>query len=201
MQKDKIMVITINREYGAGGRTVAKALSEALGVPWYDRDFVKLTAEKSGYTEEEVSENSEELSRSTDLMNRIFSNASYTSAQDSVFAAQRRVMIEMASSPCIIVGRDSNFIYRDAGIPSFDIFLHADMDYKVSRAEEIGDYGTTDPKKYVEERTVKRQNHYKHYTKRTFGDCHDYDICIDISRLGTEETCSMLAALLKDVFK
>lgn len=194
----KIKIITINREYGACGRTVAKALSEALGIPWYDRDFVKITAEKSGYTEKEIKENSEELSIKDQLIDTIFSNASYTSAHDAVFRAQRRVMIEMAKSPCIIVGRTSNFIFRDAGIPSFDIFLHGDIEFRVKRAAELGENGNTDLHKYVESRDAKRQHHYKHYAKGNFGDYREYDMCLDISRLGVEATCDMLISLLKD---
>ena len=30
-------VITINRELGSGGKTVAKLLAEKLGVPFYDK--------------------------------------------------------------------------------------------------------------------------------------------------------------------
>ena len=37
-------IITINRQYGAYGRTVARGLSEALGINFYDRDFVMKTA-------------------------------------------------------------------------------------------------------------------------------------------------------------
>ena len=36
-------VIAINREYGAGGRTLAALLSEKLGIPWFEKDFVMKT--------------------------------------------------------------------------------------------------------------------------------------------------------------
>ena len=39
---DTMPIITISREFGAGGRTIAKGLSKELGIPWYDRDFVRL---------------------------------------------------------------------------------------------------------------------------------------------------------------
>ena len=38
------MIITISREYGAGGRTVARGLAEELGIEDYDIDFVRMTA-------------------------------------------------------------------------------------------------------------------------------------------------------------
>ena len=37
------MVITISREYGAYGRSVAKALSQKLGIEFYDVDFIRMT--------------------------------------------------------------------------------------------------------------------------------------------------------------
>ena len=39
-------IITIGREYGAGGHTVAKALSQQLGIPAYDKEIIKITAEE-----------------------------------------------------------------------------------------------------------------------------------------------------------
>ena len=48
------MVITISREYAAYGRSVAKGLSEALGIEYYDVDVIRRTAKVSGYSEEDV---------------------------------------------------------------------------------------------------------------------------------------------------
>ena len=41
MSDKKYPIITISREYGAGGRSIAKGISDRLGIPFYDRDFVK----------------------------------------------------------------------------------------------------------------------------------------------------------------
>ena len=34
-------IITISREYGAGGHSIGKGVAEALGIPFYDRDIVR----------------------------------------------------------------------------------------------------------------------------------------------------------------
>ena len=47
-------IITIGREYGAGGRTVAKLLSDRLGIPHYDKEIITLAAEKSGLSEQTI---------------------------------------------------------------------------------------------------------------------------------------------------
>ena len=51
MDKQKI-VITINREYGSGGRSIGKILSKRLGISYYDDDIIKLSSEYSAVAEE-----------------------------------------------------------------------------------------------------------------------------------------------------
>lgn len=195
-------VITIGREYGAGGRTVAKALSKAFDIPWYDRDFVKMTSEDSGYTVDEINRDGEEISSRTKLIDAIFSNASYTSAHDAIFNAQRKEIVKLAANaPCIIVGRCSNVVLREANIPSFDIFLYGSLEFRMKRAAELGENKDMDLQKYVEQRDVYRSNYYKTYTKKSMGDYHDYDICVDMSSVGTEKGIEMIISALKDILK
>lgn len=39
------LVITIEREYGSGGRLLGKALSEELGIPYYDDEIIRTASE------------------------------------------------------------------------------------------------------------------------------------------------------------
>lgn len=195
-------VITIGREYGAGGRTVAKAISEAFGIPWYDRDFMKMTSADSGYTVDEIKKDGEEISTRTKLIDAIFSNASYTSAHDAIFNAQRKEIIKLsAEAPCIIVGRCSNVILREANIPSFDIFLYGSIEFRMKRAAELAENGDMDLQKYVEQRDAYRSNYYKTYTKKAMGDYHDYDICVDMSSVGTAKGIEMIISALKGIME
>ena len=50
MDKSKL-VITIERQYGSGGRIVGKKLAEELGIPFYDDEILSMTAEKSAVGE------------------------------------------------------------------------------------------------------------------------------------------------------
>ena len=40
---------------GSGGRELGKRLADALGVPCYDREIIKLIAEQNGFDESYVS--------------------------------------------------------------------------------------------------------------------------------------------------
>ena len=44
-------VITVARETGSGGHNITRKLSEALNVPYYDRDLLRKASEVSGINE------------------------------------------------------------------------------------------------------------------------------------------------------
>ena len=144
------MVITISREYGAYGRSVARALSQRLGVEYYDVDFIRMTAKKSGYSEEDVQREGESLSQGSRFINAFLSTSAYNSSYDEIFLAQKEVILELAKKPCIMVGRCSNIILREAGVKTFDVFLHADHAFRRAHALELNEYGKADVDKYIE---------------------------------------------------
>ncbi|MCQ2553799.1 MAG: cytidylate kinase-like family protein, partial [Clostridia bacterium] len=50
----KMKVITINREYGAGGHSIGMKVAEKLGIEFYDKDIIKASALELGITAEEI---------------------------------------------------------------------------------------------------------------------------------------------------
>ena len=192
------MVITISREYGAYGRSVAKALSTRLGIEYYDVDFVRMTAKVSGYSEEDVSREGEDMSEGRRFVNHFLSTQAYNSSYDAIFQAQREVILDLAKKPCIIVGRCSNYILREEGLPSFDIFLYADIKDRKARAEELKEYGKMDVEKYIEKRDHWRKTYYRAYTGREMGEYKDYDISLNIGKIGVDNCIDLLTNLLKD---
>ena len=192
-------VITISRQYAAYGRTVAKGLSERLGIPYYDRDFVKKTAEDSGYTEEDILREGEDITPSSRFWNNLLNNATvYTSSYDGIFNAESKVVLELAKEPCIIVGRSANFVLREAGIPSFNVFLYADLEKRIERAKELGDHGDMDVRKYVNRRDTMRETYCKLYTGSTMSQFDHYQICLDSGYLGPDKCVDILADILQD---
>lgn len=52
-------IITISREFGSGGREIAKRLADKLGYAYYDSEIITLLAKKTGMTEEYIKDISE----------------------------------------------------------------------------------------------------------------------------------------------
>lgn len=47
-------VITISREFGSGGRSIAKAVAEKLGYTYYDKEIIEKAAEESGLSKDYI---------------------------------------------------------------------------------------------------------------------------------------------------
>lgn len=196
---EKCPVITISREYGALGRTLAKELSERLGIPYYDKDFVTKTAEVSGYEEEEIEREGEELNPSSRVLNSILnSSVSYSSSHDKIFEAQKKVIMELAKEPCIIVGRCADHILKEAGYDPFCIYLYASVENRMQRAEEIEKLKNMDTRidKYIEKRDRQRRTYYKEYTGHDMGDASNYTICFDTGRINAATCADVIVDIL-----
>ncbi len=198
MDNKNLPIITISREFAAGGRTIAKGLSEKLSIPWYDRDFVKLTSKNSGYSEEDIMKEGEELGIGAKILDKLLNNAtSYVSSHDAIYNAQKEAIMELSESPCIIVGRCSNVILREAGVFTFDIFLYADKDIRIKRAGDLIKDKKVDPLKYLEHKDALRETYYNNYTGRDMGFYHDYNICLDTGRVDYREAVEFLADIIR----
>ena len=198
MAKKIYPVITISREFGAGGHSIAKVLSERLGIPYYDKDFVKETASRSGYSEEDIEREGENLSRSARLLENFLGNSmNYSSSHDAIFRAQKELVLHLAQQDCILIGRCSNLILREAGIPSLDVFLHADVDFRTEHVRRLGLSGKEDPRKYLNKIDDMRETYFKTYTKHNLGTYRDYDLCLDTGTLGFDACIDIVEKLAR----
>ncbi|MCR4908657.1 MAG: cytidylate kinase-like family protein [Lachnospiraceae bacterium] len=199
MQDKKLPVIAINRECGAGGRTLAVILSERLGIPYYDRDFVSKTAEESGYEETEVEAEGEEMSASSKAFNNFLNSVvSYSSSHDAIFKAEKKVILKLAENPCIMVGRCADRILAEAGIDVVSIYLHAPLEMRIKRAEELKESDGEKAEKFVEKRDSQRRIFYKQYTGSEIFDASNYTFTFDVGRIGIEQCAEIVLNMLEN---
>lgn len=193
----KIPVITINREYGAGGRSLAAILSEKLNIPYYDKDFVQKTMEESGFDEEDVKREGEEMSRSSKVFHDFLnSTVSYSSSHDAIFEAEKKVILKLAESPCIMVGRCADRILADAGIDEISIYLHGPLEMRMKKLKEYEEIGGEKTRKLVEEHDKKRRTFYKQYTGYDMSDASGYTFCFDVGKVSIEECARIILDMM-----
>jgi cytidylate kinase len=91
-------IITISREFGSGGRTIAKEVANQLGIAFYDKELIKKTAQKSGFAPSFIEENDEYNQTKWNFANNTqFSHAmGGMSANDYLYVMQCSVILELA---------------------------------------------------------------------------------------------------------
>ena len=133
-------IITISREYGAGGHSIGQQVAKELGIPFYDRDILKATVQTSGFDPDMVEHDQEDVSSTNFFFKSIcsFADASFSDTQDAIHDVQKAVILHFAKEgPCVILGRCADEILREAGMESLNVFIHADAVHRAVRASEL----------------------------------------------------------------
>ena len=188
------MVITISREYGAGGHTIGKGVAQALGIDFYDRDIIKAAAKESGQEMPEIERAEEEVTRAGMFL-RLISPAAYIDQQDNIRTIEQDIIIAMAlKGNCVILGRCADDIMAKANIPSLNVFLYASEIHRAVRVGElIGSKNATEIQKKMQKTDAARRTYYERFTGKRWGDSRNYTLSLDTGVLGYE-TCIQLIA-------
>ncbi len=191
----KTRVITISREFGSGGRTVGKQTAKLLGIPCYDQEVIEKVAQESGFAKEYIKERGEYTPYGGWFAQALTGrSARGTSPQDDLWVIQRKVILELAQKPCVIVGRCADYILRDEA-DLLKAFIYADMDKRADRIVRL--YGETEeaPIKRLKDKDKRRAAYYNFYTDTQWGSVHSYHISLDSGALGIEKCAEILAGL------
>lgn len=176
-------VVTISREYGSGGRYVAKLLAERLNISYYDKEIIRLAAVESGFTKEYI-ENNEQTKNS------------YYLNDDQIFNAEAKVIKRISKKTCIIVGRCADYILKDR-LDVIKIFLYSDDDSKMKRAIKYYGLNKNNAFKNINKINKDREKHYKFYTGRSWKKLDNYDFFINVDKFGIENTVLYLEKILE----
>lgn len=115
------------------------------------------------------------------------------SAEDNLFLKQAKVIEELSENEsCVIIGRCSDYILKDKS-NVISVFIYAsDLEFKINRKKELENISVAEAKKKIKTIDKQRAEYYKHFTSQKWGDKNNYEICIDSSKVGVEETVNIL---------
>lgn len=185
-------IITINHEYGSGGRLIGKTLAEKLGLHFYDKELIALTAQKSGFTEEFVKEAAEKKTAS--LLYSLYMTSLPIS--DQLFLAQSQVIKELAAEgSCVIVGSCADYILREERC--FKVFVHAPREVRLKRVKE--EHDVQDHREFLHKQDKKRTAYYNYFTQNKWGNALDYTLTVD-SQIGINTAAECIARAAEAFF-
>ena len=185
-------IITISREYGAGGHSIGKRVAEELGIEFYDRDIIRNTVRESGLDAGVVEHEEEEISRA-DAIWRMITPAAYTDRRETIHGIERKVILMLAKKgPCVILGRCADTILEEFDIESLNVFIYADAIHRAVRVSElIGSRNPSEIQKAMKKTDNARRNYYQQFTGKHWGDTKNFNLSIDSGLLGYD-TCVKL---------
>ena len=201
------MIITIGREFGSGGREVGKRLADALNLKYYDKEIITEIAKGSALNEQYV-ENVIEKGLPGSFyytFGQTFTHVPVFTENTmmSVLAEQRKVIMRLAETDCVIVGRSADAILTD--LKPFRLFVYADEEHKVKRCRDRAPEG----EKYTDKQLIKKMKSIDKGRKKLhsvlspipWGDKRGYDLMINTGSADIKKLVPLVAEYIKRYYE
>lgn len=196
---EKQVIISIGREFGSGGHAIAEKIAENRNLPLYDYNMLQSIAD-----EKEVNVNTFEkydeipkipfMSRTV----RGFSN----SPEENLAQMQFDFLRKKAESgeSFVVVGRCSEMVLKefDCMVP---IFVQGDMETKIERIMRVREVSRDKAVSMIKSHDKMRKAYHNYYCTVKWGDSRNYEMCINSSKIGLDETVQIIEAYIDKRFK
>ena len=196
----KNIVITIEREYGSGGKYIGEEVAKRLDYKFYDKELLNEIYENNdcnyALLEEFDEKTKSSLLKSLGLVS-IENDSMFT--EEKYHGLVKETIKKLAeSSSCVFIGRDTNQILKNEK-NAIHFFIYAkDEEFKIRRKMERENLSYEQAKEKMHEVDRSRKKFYESLNKgHTWGIKEDYDFCIDSSILGVEETINLIIEIAK----
>lgn len=198
---EKQLVIAIGREFGSGGHEIAECLAKHYDIPLYDKEIFEHVEEK-GTINPEVARYYDEKP-----VNPIFYptaiDGNYLSLEQTVanhiFQFIRKKGEEEHAS-FVIVGRCAEYVLQDN--PNVvSIFILGNQEEKLKRVMKKYDLDEKSAYNRMKKEDKMRKVYHNFYADGKWGDSRSYDVCMNSSTLGLDETVNALIAYIDSFMK
>ena len=181
-------IITISREFGAGGSAIGTEVAKRLGYEFYDKAIILRAAKESNIDVESILKWDEKVPANFGFAQSLFDFYNRP-LNEKLFEVQKEVIRRIGEKGnCVIVGRNANTILKEFD-NSLHVFVHAAPCWRIEHMKEkMPDM--TEAKISEEMRSIDkaRKKYCAYYTNTEFGVADYYDISLNSSTLGIE-TC------------
>ncbi|MCR4762319.1 MAG: cytidylate kinase-like family protein [Lachnospiraceae bacterium] len=192
-------IITISREFGAGGSQIGTAVAERLGYYFMDKDMIIRSAvESTNLTPRDFRLYDEKVPFNFGFGQSLFDF--YNKPLDArLFEAQRGAILKAAEAGnCVIVGRNANIILKEFDY-SLHVFVSASTYYKLNNLRSKMP-GVSDDRILEHMRDVDRarRKYCSYYTQTKFGHAEHYDLCLKSSSLGIDTCADIICRIAEE---
>ncbi|MEW5908962.1 MAG: cytidylate kinase-like family protein [Thermodesulfobacteriota bacterium] len=200
-------VVTISRQFGAGGRTLGKRICESLGYTLYDNELIQLAATHAKVSIDSVGSVEKE---SAGTVKRFLSEIMPKSLRDIILERNkdsideevyvdliRTIINEIAArGNAVIIGRASQYVLENKP-DIYHVLVRADMKDRVRFLEKNYDLTSEQARKAAETDDRRRANLYRKFGKSDYDDPIRYHLVINTSKMNIEKGLILVCEMVK----
>ena len=207
MGREPIRIITLSREYGAGGSELGLLLGTALAWPVLDRDLAQRLAERLRCKSTDVEPHHERAPRFLERIAAAFSvvpsdapilpELNRAPDPDTLVEATRAVLLEaVRTPPLIVIGHGANCLLRDRR-DVLRVRVTAPYSTRVRRVAKRTGQSTSEAGADVRHRDADRRHYLERYYKKEPNDPCLYDLQINSATIPLEVAAQMVVRLVR----
>lgn len=192
---EKQIIITVSREYGSGGHYIADKLAKTFNLPIYDHRMLDMMAEEKGI-------DLSRMKKYDEVSKKIFIHRTVRGASNSPEEVLAEMQFDFLKEKAeegksfVVVGRCAESVLKE--YPALiSIFISGDEDAKVKRIQEVRSMGKDEAKKAMERHDKERKAYHNYYCPVKWGDSRNYEVCLNSSKLGLDETANILETYIR----
>lgn len=204
-------VMTIGRQYGAGGSDVARIVAERIGAEVVDRELIAEVARRMGAEAVEIEAEDEHPTRLVDRLARAMSPMAFEfgvaweppytdpayDPRRAVLDLEREVIREMADrGNAVIVGRGGAFVLADHPT-ALHVYLVAPIEVRLRTVIERLSLSEDEARRRLHEIDANRAAYAAQLYGADWRDPIHYDLVVNTARLGYEATADVIVAALQ----
>ena len=192
---EKQVIISVGREYGSGGHAIAQILATRFALPFYDKNLLEEIATGKNVDVRNL-EKYDEIPKNPWISRTVrgFNN----SPEENIALMQFDYLKKMAAAGTsfVIVGRCAENVLKSVpGLISF--FIIGDETVKQERICRLYHVTAKQALEMMKDHDRRRKNYHNHFCEWKWGDMHNYDMTVNSSRLGVEETADFLEEYIR----
>jgi len=201
-------VITISRQFGAGGRTLGKMLAEELGYTFADQELIQMIAEKANVTpawvESVEKEAGKTISRvishlfSEMVMDRVLKNE-YGYIDEKIYLDYLVVLISQMAEDgnVVILGRGSQYILRDHP-DAYHVLLIDEFENRVKFMMDHYDLSRNQAVSMVKNEDKRRLKLYRRLGKTDYDDPTLYHLTLNMRWISLPQAMRLIKLLIEN---
>ena len=200
-------IITISRQFGAGGRTLSRMIAKKLDYLYLDEIIIEEIAKKARVSEGSVISTERTAGGKLSKFFSIILNQEYIDRltgpkrgyidEELYFKLLHEIILKLSSKGnVIIMGRGGQYILAD-NKDAVHLYLVSDMQHKIEFMQKYYKVDEKKAKQMIDQGEKMRTNFYSKFGKKNYDDPFLYDLVINRNRVTIEGTIDLICEYVR----